>query len=75
MFCFLVSYKSYAEEDLYFENESTSEYVETSKEDDMIKKKTETQKYQYDIEVYPYVSIKYTSVRVKEEDIFIDDVL
>lgn len=58
-----------AEEDSYIEDESSTEYVETSDNEQMenLKSKTESSKYQYDIEIYRYVNIKYTSVKTKTE--------
>ena len=67
---------SYAKEEnnKYIDEENSSEYFETSDEDNIYKEnekvesKTETDKYQYDIEIYPYVSVKYTSSKTKKED-------
>lgn len=75
-FSLLYPYYGYCETDSFLDNEESSEFVETSKESDdkEIKKienegkksKTEEKKYQYDIEIYPYVSVKYTSTTVKD---------
>lgn len=63
-----------AEEKSYLDEIENSDYKETKNvSQDNSKNKKETKKYQYDIEIYPYVSIKYTSVNVKEEEILIDN--
>lgn len=65
----------YADEDLYIEDDSEKEtYVETSQNnkdqiEERVKSRTESTQYKYDIEVYPYVSVKYTSIKSKKEDI------
>lgn len=60
-----------SEEDSYLENESSTEYVETSEDENIPSE--ETTKYQYDINVYPYVSVKFTSIKTKKYNIEIDD--
>lgn len=65
----------FAEEDLYIEDYSDKDgYVETSQDkndqiEERVKSRTETHQYRYDLEIYPYVSVKYTSVKSKKEDI------
>jgi hypothetical protein len=65
----------YADEDIYIEDDSEKEtFVETSQNkndqiEENVKSRTETQQYKYDIEIYPYVSVRYTSLKSKKEDI------
>jgi hypothetical protein len=65
---------SIADNQSYSEDDQVSDYNEaTDVVKDNMKNKKETSKYRYDIEIYPYISVKYTSVNVKEEEIFIDE--
>lgn len=68
--CLGYSYYCSAEEDLYIDMDESKDMVEASNIDkeDVKKQKTEKNKYQYDIEIYPYISVKYTYTTVVEED-------
>ena len=66
----------YADEDIYIEDNSSNKetFVETSQSnkdqiEERVKSRTESTQYKYDIEIYPYVSVQYTSVKSKKEDI------
>lgn len=68
--------ESSADEDIYVEEPENSEFVNTSDlessskyEENIVSQKstTETNKYEYDIEFYPYVSVKYKSTKTRKE--------
>lgn len=69
-------YYGYCETDSYLDSEEHKDFVETSKESigneeikEEKKSKTEKNRHQYDIEIYPYVSVKYTSTTIVEEGV------
>ena len=66
LFFVLYSCSSFSEEDSYIDFDEETKVLETSKGEK--RPEREKNQYQYDVEIYPYISVKYTSTKIIEKD-------